>query len=113
MRACGSVAISIYPTQIRKIIIVRIIPGITDLHIRISFARPERPALIQGIITIHQMDVPVGPPQFRKNIILAYVFAPFASVRQINGALRGAEMQWVKFYFRLQNLNAPLARVQP
>ena len=79
-----TLCITVYATQIREIVIVRICPGKPYFHVLIRILSTFRPCFVIRVITIHDINSPVRSSKFSQNIILIDIKASLASVRKVN-----------------------------
>ncbi len=94
-----TVSVSPDAACIRKIIVISIIPLKRYVLICLQLARPRRPALIQRIIAIHQVDASVRPAQLIQYVILTYIFTPLAAVSQIDSTGSRPHMKFENLRF--------------
>ena len=93
-----AVGIAAQSAFIGEIVVVGIVPGKADIGAGVYHAGTARPALVQGIIAVHETDAPVRSAHFRQDIVLADILATLTAVSQINGALRLSHMNAVNFH---------------
>ena len=83
---------------IGEIVIVGVIPGKAYVRAGVNHTCPTRPAFVQRVVAVHQTDAPHGTPQLGEDIVLVYIFAPFAAVSQVNGAVGFPHMNFIKIF---------------